>query len=113
MDELLISKSFGNVFETFIVSQFYKNYVHSGKNPNFTYFRDSNDNEIDFIENYKSNSFYYEIKSAMTFKPEFVSTMLKILGENDKKYLIYRGDMNITYKTVNILPWNEIDFNIS
>ena len=109
-DELIMSKHFGSIFETFIVSQFYKHKAHTGRKTNFTYFRDSNGNEIDFIDNFKDTSNFYEIKSGKTFKPEFTDVMLKLLDEDARKNLIYRGNMKYNYKTVNILPWNEVNY---
>ncbi|MEZ4906389.1 MAG: DUF4143 domain-containing protein [Saprospiraceae bacterium] len=111
-EELILSQDFGKIFETFIISQFYKKYLHLGKTPNFTFFRDSNGNEIDFINTYKKNVDYYEIKSGITFKTEFTNVMMKLLKEEDKKNLIYRGDKKFNFKSVTVIPWNEVDYGM-
>jgi predicted AAA+ superfamily ATPase len=52
----------GQFFETWVVSELYKSYIHSGKRPPFSFYRDSNQREIDLILE-KNNTLYpVEIK---------------------------------------------------
>lgn len=56
----------GEIFETFIISEFIKKRLHFGRGDNIFYFRESNGNEIDIIIDTGSGPIPIEIKSSQT-----------------------------------------------
>ena len=58
--------SSGAFFETFVISEILKSYYHNGKNPQLSFFRDSDKNEIDLLI-YQDGKYYpVEIKKHGT-----------------------------------------------
>lgn len=56
----------GELFETFIISEFIKKRLHFGRSDNIYYFRESNGNEIDVIIDTGEGPIPIEIKSGQT-----------------------------------------------
>ncbi len=65
----------GEIFETFIISEFIKKRLHFGRNDNIFYFRESNGNEIDIIIDTGSGPIPVEIKSAQTVNPSMFKNL--------------------------------------
>ncbi|HEY5123311.1 MAG TPA: ATP-binding protein, partial [Ignavibacteria bacterium] len=65
----------GNIFETFVISEFLKNKFNTGSNNELYFWRDSNGNEIDCIISHGLNLKAIEIKSGETIKSEFFKTL--------------------------------------
>ena len=78
---LLNSPSFGNLFETFIVTDFLKRFLHFGQMPSMYYLRTRDRLEIDLILELGQKLHLFEIKSAMTIMPKHASSLLKIASE--------------------------------
>jgi len=58
--------SAGAFFETFVITEILKSYYHNGKNPHFSFFRDSDKSEIDLLI-YQDGKYYpIEIKKHGT-----------------------------------------------
>ena len=96
----------GAMFETFVVSEIIKSYVHNAKMPNIYYYRDKDKKEIDVI--IEKNSKLYPIEIKKTANPD--KSMLKHfsiipnekLGEGSVICLC-KEDFPITEK-VNAIP---------
>jgi len=58
--------SSGAFFETFVITEILKSYYHNGKNPQFSFFRDSEKNEIDLLIYQDGKYFPIEIKKHGT-----------------------------------------------
>jgi predicted AAA+ superfamily ATPase len=88
----------GLLFENMIISDFMKNKFNAGKSPNYLYYRDKSQREIDIIQELSSNEYRaFEVKSAKNYNPEFFNNLkyLKILL-GDKllsTQIIYDGDI--------------------
>ncbi|MDD3035922.1 MAG: DUF4143 domain-containing protein, partial [Candidatus Saccharimonadaceae bacterium] len=54
----------GEIFETWVVSEIYKSYIHSGKRPLLYFYRDSNKKEIDLILTENRTVYPIEIKKS-------------------------------------------------
>jgi predicted AAA+ superfamily ATPase len=65
--------SSGAFFETFVISEIIKSYYHNGKNPQLSFFRESNGKEIDLLIHQDGKYYPIEIKKHATPKPEDVS----------------------------------------
>ncbi len=61
--------SSGAFFETFVITEIIKSYYHNGKNPQISFFRDSDGNEIDLL--IYQNEMYYPIEIKKHSTPGF------------------------------------------
>lgn len=109
-DELKGHPLFGNIFETFIISELYKRVYHTGEKPPFYFWRDKTGNEIDLIVNIGSKLLPIEIKASKTYHPELKSNLsawLNLKGNSSEKgYVIYRGEDIVGKKSaVSFIPW--------
>lgn len=108
--DLALHASRGAIFESWIVSEAIKNYVHRGLHPDVYFWRDSAGHEIDLlIETERSKLLPVEAKSGQTFNPDFVkelawwqdaSGLVEVPGA-----VVYGGDKSTTYKGHRILSW--------
>jgi predicted AAA+ superfamily ATPase len=57
----------GNFFETFVISEIIKSYHHNGQFPSLSYYRDSNQNEIDLL--IEANAKFHPIQIKKTANP--------------------------------------------
>lgn len=108
-DDLQMHSSRGAIFESWVVSELYKSYYHTGKQPAMYYFRDSNQNEIDLILDNGSKVLPIEIKSGQTINSEFFKGLeywRQLTGLADSPaILIYGGDDPTIFKGISVLPW--------
>ncbi len=109
-DELRSHPLWGNIFETFIISELYKRVYHTGEKPPFCFWRDKTGNEIDLIIDMGSNLLPIEIKASKTYNPRLKSSIfswLNLKGNTSEKGLvIYRGEDVIGKKSaVSVVPW--------
>ncbi len=101
----------GALFETFVVSEAYKQHDHSGLPEQLWFYRDSNGNEVDLLAGNETRFRAWEIKSAMTVSSDFfkglrVSRKSLALG---RECIIYCGNTRMTREGVEIVPWDQID----
>ena len=102
----------GNIFETFVISDFIKNNFNKGESNDFYFWRDSQKKEIDLIVDDGINLKGIEIKSGRTIKDDFFKGLnyWNTLSKNDPKnsYLIYAGESEHKRKNINIMNWSNI-----
>lgn len=110
--DLLMHSARGAIFESWVISEIYKSYHHTGKQPRMYYFRDSNGNEIDLILDHGSKVVPIEIKSGQTINNDFFKGLeywRKLTGTaNSPAALIYGGDSSTQFKNISVLPWNTL-----
>ncbi len=86
----------GNLVENFVISEFIKNRLNKGFEPNFYFYRDSYQNEVDLIFKEGNNLIPIEIKASQTFHPQFLKGLeyFKDLTKErcQKGFLIYNGE---------------------
>jgi len=111
-DELMVHSSRGAIFESWVISELYKSYYHTGKQPAMYYFRDSNNNEIDLLLDYGTTALPVEIKSGQTINSEFFKGLeywRKLTKYDDSPaILIYGGDNPASFKGMKVLPWHTL-----
>lgn len=78
----------GHFVETYIVNAIRKTYLNNGRNPNFFYYRDSNQNEIDLIILEDGQLHCVECKTGMSFDKKSVKAFSQI---SNTKYHIGTG----------------------
>lgn len=95
VQELLFHQKYGKIYENFIIAEKLKQYYNIAHDARLYYYRDNMKHEIDLIDVSGKNCAAIEIKSSMTYKPEFKKYLAfaeDYLSLNIKKrQLIYRG----------------------
>jgi hypothetical protein len=99
----------GSIFETFIISELVKSKLNKGEKPAFSFWRDSNGNEVDLIVEQGTKLQPIEIKSGRTLTHEAFAGLEKWQSLADKKAvsptLIYGGDESYTQKGIKVVGW--------
>jgi uncharacterized protein len=109
---LEIHSSRGGLFESFVISEMIKKQWNQGKEHSFYFWRDNTGNEIDLLIDQGTKLIPVEIKSGQTLNSNWM-TMLKkwpaIAGNKaGPPRLIYGGDTNRTYSSVQIQSWRKV-----
>ena len=102
----------GALFETFVVSEAYKQHDHSGKTERLWFYRDSHGNEVDLLAGSETELSAWEIKSAMTLSSDFFKGLMnlgRIAPGLKTSSIVYCGDRKMRRQGVDIIPWNQID----
>lgn len=101
----------GSIFETFIISELIKSKLNRGERPDFSFWRDSNGNEVDLIIEQENRLTPVEIKSGRTLTHESFKGLQKwcTLAGNTagSPTLIYAGDESYRHKETDILAWRD------
>ncbi len=77
-EALLNSPNFGNLFETMIVTDFLKRFLHFGQMPSMYYLRTRDGLEVDLVLDLGQKLHLFEIKSTMTVLPKHASSLSRI-----------------------------------
>ncbi|MCK5199951.1 MAG: ATP-binding protein [Spirochaetales bacterium] len=103
----------GNLFENFIIAEYFKSTLHSGSQPDAFFFRDRTGNEVDLIIDKPPELIPIEIKSGETITNDFFKGLIKYQSLStinpEKCFLIYSGDKSGKRKYGNILSWNQLE----
>ncbi|MBM3296592.1 MAG: ATP-binding protein [Candidatus Aminicenantes bacterium] len=78
-ETLLNSPSFGNLFETMIVIDVLKRFLHSGEMPSLYYLRTRDGLEVDLVLELGQKLHLFEIKAAMTVWPKHADSLGRAL----------------------------------
>ncbi len=93
--QLSTDKMRGHLFENLIVTEFLKRRLHSAKENNIFFYRDSNHNEIDIVEYNREGLSAVEIKSSATYSSDFEKVLQKasslIKAPVIERKIIYAG----------------------
>jgi len=100
----------GHLFETLIVSELMKKYLHQGEVAPLYFWRDSNGNEVDIIVDTGALLMPIEIKSGQTVNRDFFTGLerwVRLAGElAGSPALIYGGTDSYTHRGIDIVAWN-------
>lgn len=101
-ETLVKSPSFGNLFETMIVNDFLKRFLHFGQMPSMYYLRTRDKLEIDLVIEIGQYLHLFEIKSAMTITSKHATSLLRMISELKSvaktASIIYRSQVNYSLK---------------
>lgn len=101
----------GTIFETFIVSELIKSRLNRGEKPAFSFWRDSNGNEVDLIVELGNKLMPIEIKSGKTLSRDSFAGLEKwcaLAGDMGMMpSLIYGGSEGYQHKGVRVLGWQQ------
>ena len=108
--ELKGHPQYGNIFESFIIGEFYKRIYHTGATPPLYFWRDRTGNEIDLIVDFGPDILPIEIKSSKTYNPDFPASITKFIEMSGKAakrgYVLYAGEHIVgSGSPVAVLPW--------
>lgn len=102
----------GAIFETWVVSELRKTWLHQGLLPAFSFWRDSNGNEVDLLIDRAGILTPIEIKSGMTLNRDYFSTLQRwaALAGNlaGTPTLIYAGQGEQQRSGVRTLGWQRV-----
>lgn len=108
-EEMLFHAQRGNLFETLMVSEFIKQCWHDGRPSNLFFWRDSKGLEIDLLLEKGEALTPIEIKSGTTIAADFMDNLKKwmlLSGDSQRSsWLIYGGDFQRAYGSIEIVPW--------
>lgn len=110
---LLNGPSFGNLFETMIVCDFLKRFLHFGEKPSMYYLRSRDGLEVDLVLEEAGKIHLFEIKSTMTITPKHITALKRMKQElssqvkttaviscTDDNFLITEDIANYSWKTI-------------
>lgn len=80
-ETLLNSPNFGNLFETLIVTDVLKRFLHSGQMPAMYYLRTMDGLEVDLALEVGQKLHLFEIKGSMTILPKHATSILRLSRE--------------------------------
>lgn len=99
----------GGLFESFVISEFWKMIFNRKLNSRIFYFRDSNGNEVDSVIEHGGFLKAVEIKSGKTIIPDFLKGLSYLDKISDsvkiEKYVVYGGEENQNRAIAKILSW--------
>lgn len=102
----------GNLFESFVLSEFMKYQFNKDQRPNIYFWRDSQGHEIDGVIERASDLIPVEIKAGKTINTSFFDGLNywnDLAASNvEKSFLIYGGLEKYTRKGINILGWRNL-----
>lgn len=107
------SQSFGALFETFVIMDFLKRFVHFGSLPSMYYLRTRDDMEIDLVIELNQKLYLFEIKGAMTITPKHATSLLRshtdfknlakmaaIISASNENFPLGHNIMNYSWKNI-------------
>ncbi|WP_172914837.1 ATP-binding protein [Capnocytophaga canis] len=104
----------GVLFENMVVLEFFKNKFNKGVLPNYYFYRDKNQKEVDLIEEKANEMKAYEIKSAQLFNKNFIKNLdyiKNLLGEDVvSTQVIYDGELTVHSSENGMVNFRNIHF---
>ena len=102
----------GSIFESFIISELYKNKYNLAQLKDFYFFRDQTGNEVDCLQKDGLHIKAIEIKSTETIKSELFKGLhyWNALDNKHKKslFLVYSGNENQFRENLTIISWKNL-----
>jgi len=102
----------GSIFETFVVSELVKSRLNRGERAAFSFWRDSNGNEIDVVADVGTGMMPIEIKAGQTINWDFFAGLERwtaLAGERAvSPALIYGGEENHEHRGTRIIGWRKV-----
>jgi predicted AAA+ superfamily ATPase len=109
-EDLRLHSSRGPIFESFVVSDLLKNFLHRGQEPSLYFWRDSTGHEIDALIDQGTERVAIEVKSAQTVASDFfagIDFWRDLVGEPEAPAaLVYGGDRSYQRHGVSVLSWS-------
>lgn len=111
-EDLRLHAARGAVFESFVIAELVKNFLHQGREPDLYFWRDSAGHEIDAVIDRGRDRLAVEIKSAQTVVPDFfagIDFWRKLLGDPEAPAaLIHGGERSYRRSGVAVYGWSSL-----
>jgi len=105
----------GQIFETMVISDLFKYFLHRGTEPPLYYWRDKSGHEIDLLVETNREIIPIEIKSGQTASPEWFKNIIywQQLTGQFKGYILYAGRQHMTYSNgITLMNWREFNRDV-
>jgi predicted AAA+ superfamily ATPase len=107
----------GSLFETWVISEIAKAYLHRGRRPQISFYRDSGGLEIDLVLEKGTDLVLVEIKSSQTPSGQFFNVFERFAATLEGqetpritgRVVVYGGEESQQRGRGEILPWRELD----
>ena len=113
-NKLKTHDKYGYIFETLMVSEYLKQKLFIGKKSNACFYRDTNQLEVDLIDETTQELKAYEIKSSENVDKKYLKNLLKIGDilniKNENLNCIYTGQNNIKTEKGNFINYKDVSF---
>jgi uncharacterized protein len=96
----------GSLFENMVVLEALKARLNAGREPNLYFYRDRQSYEVDLLFQEERRLVPIEIKSAMTFHPDFVrgiERFQQLTSSASRGYVVYAGDLTPELANADVL----------
>ena len=101
----------GAIFETFVMTEFWKHYANGGVTDRLFHYRDGAQREIDLLDECSPRRLLVEIKSGQTPSAEWGETLKRISAEipgTSRLCVVYGGRLSQVRSGVEYVPWSRI-----
>ena len=102
----------GELFENMVIMEFIKQEYAQGREPNISFWRDSNQNEIDLLVERGLDLQAYEVKSSATMKTDYFKGLNKFAAlaqlPKESLHVVYGGDVNYLTSFGDLISWKNI-----
>jgi predicted AAA+ superfamily ATPase len=109
LEDLVHRAERGAVFESFVVSELHKNFMHRGGQPRLHFWRDAAGHEVDLLIEMGERLIPVEIKSGQTLASDFFDGLdywRKLSGdERGPAALVYGGEQALKRSGAAVYPW--------
>ncbi len=103
----------GALFENMVVLELLKKRYNNGLDSNFYFYRDNHGNEVDLVQEQGHYLNLFEIKSSMTFHPDFLkglNYLKNLIPDRIKEsHLIYSGEDDFTVQNHKVVNFQRIE----
>lgn len=110
--QMMFSDMKGALFENLVIADMLKKSLFAGKQPQLYYWRDSNGNEVDLLEENGGQLNAYEIKSGSSLRLDWfrgLDGFAALSGiDASGKSVIYAGDFNYLTESGKFVSWKEL-----
>jgi len=111
-EDLRLNASRGPIFESFVISELIKNFLHQGQEPDLYFWRDSTGHEIDAVIDRGRERLAVEVKSAQTVVQDFfagIDFWRNLVGDPEAPAaLVYGGDRSYRRSGVVVCSWSSL-----
>lgn len=98
----------GSLFENYIISEVYKQQLHTRSNRDLYYYRTSCGSiEVDLVIDHGKNLEFIEIKQGETYRPKMIKSIQLIMNQDDKGFLVYNGETLAISPEVRVINYRD------
>lgn len=108
-EEVSLHFAKGGLVESFIVSDFYKQFYNLDQRPSLYFWRDYEGNEVDCVVEKALALFPIEIKAGQTINKDYFKQFTYwqevINGPIENNFVVYGGDKNASWSNAKVISW--------